>query len=150
MKHTGTCFIFHELSCIKYMPRYPLDRIDEWAPEPVQTLRWAEHSFSPCQDWNPFLRPPFQQPCHCMVHWLNHLGISHMLELSSRRAIAPAVTLRLFSTATRVQSKIRYCGICDGQSGSGEYFLRVLRFPLPTDIPQTDPCSLNHPIIEAI
>jgi hypothetical protein len=35
------------------------------------------------------------------------------------------------------------CGICVGQSGTGAGFLRVLRFPLPTIIPQNSPSSLS-------
>jgi hypothetical protein len=53
------------------------------------------------------------------------------------RAIAPAVSRWLPNAAARVWS----CGICDGQSGAGAGFLRVLRFPLPIFIPPTAPQS---------
>jgi hypothetical protein len=33
------------------------------------------------------------------------------------------------------------CGVCGGQSGTGEGFLQVLRFPLPVIIPPISPSS---------
>jgi hypothetical protein len=53
---------------------------------------------------------------------------------------------------------VRSCGICDGQSGTGEGFLRVLRFPLPIFIPPTAPHSsssiiwgwYNRPVVAAV
>jgi hypothetical protein len=36
----------------------------------------------------------------------------------------------------QVRSRLWSNGICGGQSGAGEGFLRVLRFPLPIFIPQ--------------
>jgi hypothetical protein len=47
------------------------------------------------------------------------------------RAIAQAVSRRLPIPAARVKS----CGICVGQSGTGAGIIRVLRFPLPIRIP---------------
>jgi hypothetical protein len=35
------------------------------------------------------------------------------------------------AAAARVRGKVRLCGICGGQSGTGAGFLRVLRFLLP-------------------
>jgi hypothetical protein len=42
---------------------------------------------------------------------------------------------RLPTTAARVRARVRSCGICGGQSGTGASFLIVLRFPLPIRIP---------------
>jgi hypothetical protein len=48
------------------------------------------------------------------------------------RAIAQAVSRRLFIMAARVRAHVRSGHeICGGQSGIGAVFLRVLRFPLP-------------------
>jgi hypothetical protein len=46
------------------------------------------------------------------------------------RAIAQEVSHRLCTAAARIQGRVRSCGICGGQSGTGAGFLRVLRFPL--------------------
>jgi hypothetical protein len=50
------------------------------------------------------------------------------------RAIAQEVSRWL-------RARVRSCEICDGQSGTGAGFLRVLRFPLPIFIPPTAPHS---------
>jgi hypothetical protein len=55
------------------------------------------------------------------------------------RAIAQAVSRWFPTAAARVQSQVRSCGICGGQSVTGAGFLRVLRFPLPILIPPTAP-----------
>jgi hypothetical protein len=57
--------------------------------------------------------------------------------------IAEAVSCRPPAEAARVQAQVRSCGICDGQSGTGTDFLRVLRFPLPVLIPPTAPHSVT-------
>jgi hypothetical protein len=57
------------------------------------------------------------------------------------RARAQAVTRRLPTAASRVQSLVTSCEICGGQSGTGPGFLRVLRLPLPILIPTTAPHS---------
>jgi hypothetical protein len=46
-------------------------------------------------------------------------------------AIAQVVSRRLSTEAAGVQSQVRLCGICGGQSGAGAGFLRVPQFPLP-------------------
>jgi hypothetical protein len=51
------------------------------------------------------------------------------------------VSRRLPTAAARVRVQVRSCGICDGQSGTGAGFLRVLRFPLPIFIPPAAPHS---------
>jgi hypothetical protein len=56
-------------------------------------------------------------------------------------AIAQAVSRRLPTAVAGVRTQVRSCGICDGQSGTGKGFLRVLRFPLPILIPLTIPHS---------
>jgi hypothetical protein len=55
------------------------------------------------------------------------------------RAIAQAVSHRLPTAAARVRTQLRSCGICSGQSGAGEGYLRVFRFPLPILIPSAAP-----------
>jgi hypothetical protein len=55
--------------------------------------------------------------------------------------MAQAVIRRLPTPAVQVRAQVRSCGICGRQSGTGAGFLRVLRFPLPILIPQTDPHS---------
>jgi hypothetical protein len=55
--------------------------------------------------------------------------------------IAHAVIRLHLTTATRVRSQVRSCGICGGQSGTGASFLRVLWFPLPILILPTAPHS---------
>jgi hypothetical protein len=56
------------------------------------------------------------------------------------RAIAEAVSRWLPTAVARVQSRLWSSGIRGGQSGVGEGFLRVLRFPLPF-IPPNVPSS---------
>jgi hypothetical protein len=58
------------------------------------------------------------------------------------RDIARAVSRWLTTAAARVRARVRSCGICSGQSGTGAGFLRVLRFPLPIFIP---PIALQSP-----
>jgi hypothetical protein len=53
------------------------------------------------------------------------------------RVIAQEVSRWLPTASARVRSQVRLCGICDGQSGAGVGFFRVLRFPLPILIPPT-------------
>jgi hypothetical protein len=48
---------------------------------------------------------------------------------------------QLSTAAGQVRSQVRSCGICDGQSGTGANFLRVLRFPMAILIPPTAPHS---------
>jgi hypothetical protein len=55
--------------------------------------------------------------------------------------IAQAVSRWLPTAAARVRAPVWLSGICDGQSGAGAGFLRVLRFPLPIIIPPIAPQS---------
>jgi hypothetical protein len=70
------------------------------------------------------------------------------------RAITQAVTRRLPTTAAGVRARVRACGFCGGQSGTGEVFLRLLLFPLPIFIPPVAPHSssivrgwCNRPVV---
>jgi hypothetical protein len=60
--------------------------------------------------------------------------------------LAQEFSSRLPTAAVWVQTQVRSCGICGGQSVTGTDFLRVLRFPLPVLIPPTAPHS-SSPII---
>jgi hypothetical protein len=66
--------------------------------------------------------------------------------MSLGRDIAQAVSRWLPTATARVRSRVWLSGICGGQSGAGEGFLRVLRFPLPVFIPPIAPHSPS-PII---
>jgi hypothetical protein len=68
-------------------------------------------------------------------------GYRTVVTLLEGRAIAQAVSRRLSTATDRVRIRVRSCGICGGQSGTGTGFLRVLRFPLPIRIPQITPQS---------
>jgi hypothetical protein len=57
------------------------------------------------------------------------------------RAIAQAVSRWLPTAAAWVRARVRSCGICGEQSGTGAAFLRILRFPLPILTPPTAPHS---------
>jgi hypothetical protein len=59
------------------------------------------------------------------------------------RAIVHVLSGRLLTAAARVRSQIRSCVIYGGHSGTGEGFLRVLRFPLSIIISQAAPYSLK-------
>jgi hypothetical protein len=63
------------------------------------------------------------------------------ITLEKGRAIAQAVSRRLPTAAALVRAQDKSCGICDGQSGAGAGFFRVLRFPLPISILPTAPHS---------
>jgi hypothetical protein len=56
-------------------------------------------------------------------------------------AIAQEVSGRLPTAGAQVRAQVRSCGVCSGQSGTGEEFLRVLQFPLPILIPPIAPHS---------
>jgi hypothetical protein len=62
------------------------------------------------------------------------------------------------NAVVRVRTRVRSCGICGGQSGTGARFLRVLRFPLSVLIPPLAPQSpssiiwgwYNRPIMATV
>jgi hypothetical protein len=55
------------------------------------------------------------------------------------RPIAQAVSRRLPIAESRVRTRVRSCGICGGQSGTGVGFLQVLRLLLLIRIPPIAP-----------
>jgi hypothetical protein len=63
------------------------------------------------------------------------------------RALAQVV--QVSTAATRVRPRVRSCGICGEQSGTGADFFRVLRLPLPILIPHSSSITwgwYNRPV----
>jgi hypothetical protein len=58
-----------------------------------------------------------------------------LLRPALARAMAQAVSRRPLTAEARVRSRVSPCGICDGQSGPGTGFPRVLRFSPVNFIP---------------
>jgi hypothetical protein len=73
-------------------------------------------------------------------------------------AIAQAVSGWLPTAAALVRARVKSCGICGGQSGTGTDLFRVLLFPLPIFIPPIFPQSpssiiwswYNKPVVAAV
>jgi hypothetical protein len=72
------------------------------------------------------------------ANWLNSPDWTNF---QAGRAIAQAVSRLLHTATARVRAHVRSCGVFGGQSGTGEGFLLVFRFPLPILIPLTAPHS---------
>jgi hypothetical protein len=74
------------------------------------------------------------------------------------RAIAQAVSRWLSGAAAMARARVRSCGICGEQSGTGAGFFQVLRFALPIFIPPIAPISpssviwgwYNSPIVAVV
>jgi hypothetical protein len=75
------------------------------------------------------------------------MEIKHRVMRKLGRVIAQAVSRRLLSAAARDRARVRSCGICGRQSGTGVGFLQVLRVPLPIRIPLIAPQSSSSSII---
>jgi hypothetical protein len=74
--------------------------------------------------------------------WKDQIIDSHFFDSNKwDHNIAQAVSHWLHTAAVQVQSQVKSCGICSGQSGAGAGFLIVLQFPLPTLTPPTAPQS---------
>jgi hypothetical protein len=74
-----------------------------------------------------------------MISLRNHFVLISVLG----RAIAQAVSRWLPTAAASIRARVKLCGICCVQSGTGAGFLQVLRFPLPILIPPIAPQSLS-------
>jgi hypothetical protein len=68
------------------------------------------------------------------VGWWNQVRVDG-------HAITEAGSCRISTAAAGIISKVKLCGICGGQSGTGAYLLRVFRFFLPILIPPSAPYS---------
>jgi hypothetical protein len=91
-------------------------------------------------------RKVFEKGNSSYVKWvLCFASVDSQLHIVSNiphgRAIAQAVSRWLSTAACRARARVWSCGICDGQSGAGAGFLRVLRFPLPIFTPPVAPES---------
>jgi hypothetical protein len=54
-----------------------------------------------------------------------------------------AIAQTVSTTKARDQSQVKSCGICGGQSGAGEHYLRVLQFSLPILISSIAPFDIH-------
>jgi hypothetical protein len=81
------------------------------------------------------------QLCNISAQCIAEQSASYRTKFLKCRVIAQAVSRRLPTAAARVRARVRSCGSCGGQSGTGAGFLRVLRFPLPIRIPPIAPQS---------
>jgi hypothetical protein len=70
------------------------------------------------------------------------MGVGLVTEFTGLfRAIAQAVSRWLPTAVARVRARVWSSGICGGQSGAEEGFLRIIQFPLPIFIPPNSPLS---------
>jgi hypothetical protein len=87
--------------------------------------------------------PPNQGILNVTHHRLNPSGSTgdRFTNRTDGHAIAEAVIRWLPIAAARVRARVWSCGICGGQSGAGEGFLRVLPFLLTILVPPNAPYS---------
>jgi hypothetical protein len=63
-----------------------------------------------------------------------HMG-KNLFERLIGRDIAQSVSRRLPTTAARVRARVKSCGVCGWQSGTGVVVLRVIRLLVPSSLP---------------
>jgi hypothetical protein len=78
------------------------------------------------------------------IFWTGYTAISPFNStLHNLWSTAVRGSSRSHAVVARVQSQVKSCGICDGQSGTRGCFLQVLRLPLPILIsPKTTHSSI--------
>jgi hypothetical protein len=86
-------------------------------------------------------RDNLQQRCSSQIHIRMNIVRISAAALIVRTKSFEVVSRRLSTAAARVRARFMSSGICSGQSGTGEGFLWVLRFPLPIFITPTAPHS---------
>jgi hypothetical protein len=110
---------------------------------PFPLFKWLNNHFP--ETWTIHVGPIIWHVFLIRVHFTSsHTDATNetfKLRKCKGRVTAQAVSRRLPTAAAWIRAQVRTCGICGGQSGAGENFLRVLRFHLPILNPPTAPHS---------